>query len=281
VIDLAVDAAGNVAVVDEVGTVSALRGDGTVLWSRPLDDAPGEQRGTGVSVARSGLVYATGVTLGVSPNAWSLVGARVWVRALDVAGNERWTFWSDGPGDGTDWSIGVATNPDGDVLLAGYGHLTEGESTLTPWAYMLDAEGEVLWERTWASGLLHDVEADASGEFVLSGSRHRPGEDPEWEVWNWKLAVDGTERWALSEGEGAGVSLAVGPCDEIVASRVVSRGGNFAFGLNLLDRDGHLEWTRAENEAQHPAIDGRGGIVTSEYDLSIPDGVTRVRRLAP
>jgi hypothetical protein len=101
--------------------VAKLDESGSTVWSRQFGDAS-DQAGTGIAVDPAGSVVLTGqfagqINLGGLPLA-SAGTQDVFLGKLDGSGNYQWSGrFGDSAGQ---FSTGVATDHDGNVLLTGY-----------------------------------------------------------------------------------------------------------------------------------------------------------------
>ena len=203
---VAVSAAGNVAITGSFkgnmnfgnGTkssfgsddvfVAVLRGaDGSGIWSNRYGSG-GQDVGYGIAFDRAGNVVVTGSFSSTSGGmsfggaTWSANGADIFIAALDGNGAHRWSRRCTGTYTMTRQGSSIATDDDGNVLVAGhfYGGLNCGTDTATVTAAgyadiltaKFNANGAALWmDRYGRMGCADTgtgIAVDPSGDHVVA-----------------------------------------------------------------------------------------------------------------
>jgi hypothetical protein len=145
---------------------------GERLWIRAFDS--GDDLVVDVASDATGRVYVAGYTAGALDGNPSAGGYDPFVIAYDGAGNKRWSrqFGSTA----NDYAEGIATDPSGNVYLAGYtaggmdGNASAGSYDLFVAKY--DGSGQPQWTRqlgTSAEDQARSVATDVNGNVFLAG----------------------------------------------------------------------------------------------------------------
>jgi uncharacterized delta-60 repeat protein len=219
---MAVTSAGNVCVTGSSWSSSAANDIVTIaysltgesLWAQRYDGAAqGDDQARAIA-ARNEEVFVTG---GCSD-------ASLWTDMVTIAyganGSQHWAALYNGPANGNDHGLAVATDDVGGVYAAGY---TSGDTTF--WEMLLvkyDATGSEQWASTYATideDYCIGVATDASGHVYTVGNSGSPY------VLNWDYV---TVKYDASNGETLWVRRYNGPANEQDEARAmtVDRDGN-------------------------------------------------------
>ena len=275
---VACDSAGNVIVAGE--TYDADQGDD--VWVRKYDPAGAPQWtqtfhgvtsdiGWSVAVAADDDVVVGGSTYTLDD------GRDAWVRRYSSAGATEWTQTFDGAAHEDDEVRGIAVDPSGNVLVAGY--VTTGAAQRDVWVRKYSSTGTTQWTRTAAGTDSQDDEGrgiatDGDGNvlvvgYVWAGASQR-------DVWVRKYDSAGNELWTRTHDgpdgtndEGNGIAadsarnvIAVGFQTDPALGRDV--------WVRKYDPDGNELWTSTYDAPQHGgdaahgvAVDGDDAIVVA------------------
>lgn len=216
---VATDPAGNVVVAG----YEAVAMQGSNVWVREYTPAGGvawtagyggpalsTDRANDVAVDAAGNVAVVGYHTVLDQ------GRDIWIRYYDTDGGEGWTATYGSLDALDDEAHGVAFDPEGNVVVAGF-----ELDPVIPWRAWLakyDAAGRELWTQTWEGdtgegGRAFGVTVDDVGDIVLVGQT-RDGELSLLTAR--KVDTDGNERWVTTiEGApgttGVGRDVAIGP----------------------------------------------------------------------
>ncbi len=181
--------------------VQVLRLDpaGGLRWRREFGGR-GTDRAYAVAVAADGGALVAGHTRSQGRG-----GSDVWLLRLDAQGQLQWqrTFG----GNGNDRARTVIATLDGGSLVGGFTR-SRGDRAGDAWLLRLDAQGELLWERTFGGagddGLYH-LALLADGDVAAVGHRARLGVDdrPQFDLWALRLDPKGAVRWSRTVNHSA------------------------------------------------------------------------------
>jgi hypothetical protein len=147
---------------------------GTLLWTRQFGSSSFDDA-FGVAVDTGGNVLVAGYTNGALPVQTSAGGFDAFVRKYDSAGTLLWTrqFGSSM----YDAATGVAVDPGGNVLVAGYiGGVLPGQTSAgsrDAFVRKYDSAGTLLWTRQFGSSADDSgsgVAVDIGGNVLVAGS---------------------------------------------------------------------------------------------------------------
>lgn len=262
---VAIDGAGNVIAVgstfdasqnDDVW-VRKLAPDGTVLWTRTYHGVTSDIAHA-VAVAPNDDIFVAG-------SSFTLTDDRdVWVRRYDPDGNAGFTLTANGAANDTDEALGIAIDPTGNLLVAGF--VTTAGTGRDIWVRKYTAGGTTVWTRT-ASGANgqndegHAVASDASGNVIVSGFVWT-GAD-ERDVWVRKYDPNGDELWTVThDGPASASDEANGVATDSAGNVVVTGYEETAaqgrdVWLRKYDPDGAEVWTQTYNAPQDDTDIGR------------------------
>ncbi len=131
----------------------------------------------------------------------------MWVVRLDQEGQPLWAKTYGGPGIEQAWS--VALTGDGGYLIAG-GTTSFGHGDADYWVLRLDAQGEILWQKTYGGPgddggggeyeeFVVQALVDKEGNYVVAGESASFGAG-ETDIWVLKLRPDGSVIWQKAYG---------------------------------------------------------------------------------
>jgi hypothetical protein len=245
--------------------VAKLDGNGDVVWQRTYryvgatgpSDAQSVQLTTDGGYVVAGIAYTTRSLGTAIPDAWIL--------KLDAAGNVVWQRTYGG--SDADYALSIEPLADGGYVVAGATFVAAsfGASQSDAWLLKLDADGAVLWQRTYGTGgneVARAVKRTVDGGYIVAGSSSTAtGTTP------WVLKVDafGGVLWQRTYGgTGSGGAYAVQPTGD--GGMLVSGAGAWALKL---DPAGNVVWSRVYGNGDDVlvAIDGApdGGYVLAGY----------------
>jgi hypothetical protein len=220
--------------------VLRLDADGGLLWERHFG-GPGTDWASGLAETADGGLAVAAYT---QPSAE--VPFTAWIIRLDAEGNTRWERRFGG--EQTDWATAIAALDDGSLAVSGYTEST-GAGGADMWVLLLDAEGGLLWERTFGGAerdYASTVRPTADGGILLGGMTESAGAGGV-DIRLVHLDREGHVSWDRSYG---------GARDDWVRGLVQTRGGGYAAAgytssrgaglydmwLLRLDANGELLW---------------------------------------
>ena len=228
---------GFLSVMSTARAASPGSADGQRLWSKRMGGSV-YSRALGVATDPSGNVFLAGdsatpsINLGGSP--LSGEGADdIVIAAYSVSGTHLWSRRLGGPGDDIAWS--VASDPSGDVVIAGQtdspsidlggGPLpAAGGKDMVVAKY--SAEGMHLWsKRLGGTGddVAWSVASDPSGNILLAGESARVGD-----MVVTKYTASGTHLWSKRIWGGAAYAVASDPLGNVLLA-----GTSQAYSIDL------------------------------------------------
>jgi uncharacterized delta-60 repeat protein len=198
--------------------------DGGVLWTATQNGAAdGDDWGLSIAVDAPGNVLVAGAETVVGQ------GLDIWARKYDADGNIVWTQRHDGAADGDDAGRGIATDPLGNVLVAGY-ETVPGEGA-SSWLTKYDADGATLWTRAYGGlDAALGVACDGHGNVLVAGYQAVGGEG--LDGWAEKYDPDGnalwTQRWDGAGGDDTGYGIAADAEGNVLCAGAVTAAGEYA-----------------------------------------------------
>ncbi len=229
---VAVDPGGNIVVAaNESGLMQ-----GSNIWAREYTPAGATNwtaayngPANGGDVARAVAVDAMGNVAVVGYHSVTGQGRDIWIRMYDTDGNPLWTVNYGNLNALDDEAYGVAFDPDGNVVVAGF-----ELDPMIPWRLWLskyDPSGVELWTMPWdgAGGegaRAFGVAVDDAGDIVMTG-QHRVGDFSQFLVR--KVDSNGNERWVtdisgIARTNQVGRAVAIGPGRRIWVAGGVDQG---------------------------------------------------------
>ena len=224
-----------------------LDGQGKVLWERTFG-GPGFDIAWAIApAAGGGFVFAGETTVG-KPTGGGRQARDAWVMRLDAQGDPVWE--KKFGGNKYDILSAIASVPGGGFILAGNTE-SKGAGRNDGWVVRLDAQGEMLWERTYgkkdrdAFWSITVVPGDrfSAGGFAVAGQLGSTRGDSD--AWVLRLDKKGGVLWEKTFGGNKGDSVrAIVPGPRggfIVAGSTESRGAGRRDGwMFRLDENGRL-----------------------------------------
>jgi cysteine-rich repeat protein len=141
--------------------------DGSPIWSSQANGSGNtDDEGQGIAVDPNGFVVATGFVR-------TATSMDTWVRKLSDTGVVQWTKIYNGAGNSTDFGSSIATDPAGNIVVAGAETITN--QGLNGWVRKYDSAGNPIWTQSF-DGALHlddvarGVAIDASGNILVGGT---------------------------------------------------------------------------------------------------------------
>jgi len=280
---VACDSAGNVIVAGESFVTNQgddvwLRKygpDGTVAWTQTFHGVTSDTAWA-VAVAGDDDILVGGSTFTLDD------GRDAWVRRYSSGGATEWTQTFNGGANDDDEVLGIAIDPAGNVLVAGY--TTTGAAQRDIWVRKYSAVGATLWTRTAAgtggqNDEGHAVATDGAGNVLVTG--YVWGGATQRDVWIRKYDAAGNELWtrthdgpdsANDEGNGiaadsAGNVIAVGFQTDPDLGRDV--------WIRKYDADGNELWTSTYNAPQDGSDSAHGVAVDGDDAIVVAGSIFR------
>ncbi|MDD5223772.1 MAG: MopE-related protein [bacterium] len=180
--------------------VLKLDADGEVTWQK-IYGGTNEDMAYFVQQTSDGGYIVAGYTYSFAAS-----NTAMWVLKLDTDGTVTWQKTYEVGDD--NWAYSVQQTSDGGYIVAGYTN-NWAMSTADFWVLKLDADGAVVWEKTYG-GTKYDfayaVRQTSDGGYVVAGQTYSFGEGNS-DVWVLKLDADGAVDWEKAYG-GADRDLA-------------------------------------------------------------------------
>jgi len=258
--------------------VVKLDGDGHVAWQKTYGGA-GEEYALDAKQTPDGGYIVVGWT-----TSFGAGQADFWVLKLDAQGRIRWQKTYGGTGTEQAWS--VALTDDGEYVVAG-GTTSFGAGGADFWVLKLDADGNVLWQKTYGGKeddggggeyeefVVRMIE-DEDGNYVLAGETFSFGTG-ENDIWVIKLDPDGVILWQKAYGGAYEESL--GALQEASTGGYIIAGASESFSPDSsgdlwvlrLDKNGRITWQRIYgvprywDEALSAGVTSDGGALIGGY----------------
>jgi uncharacterized delta-60 repeat protein len=280
---VACDSAGNVIVAGETFDASQgddvwlrkLAPDGGVVWTQTFHGVTADVAWA-VAVAADDDVLVAGSTFTLSN------GRDAWLRRYTSAGATEWTQTFDGAAHDDDEALGVAQDPSGNVIVAGY--TTTAAAQRDVWVRKHSAAGAMQWTRT-AAGTggqddeAHAVATDADGNVIVAGYLWAGGSQRD--LWVRKYDPAGTELWtrthdgpAASNDEANGVATDTAGNVVVVGYQTDPTTGRDVF-VRKYDPDGGELWTSTYNAPQDGSDVANGVAVDADGAILVAGSVFR------
>lgn len=275
---VALDSAGNVIAVGE----TFVTGQGDDVWLRKHSPAGGQEWTQTFHGVTSDIGWAVAVAgddgILVGGSTYTLDDGRdAWVRRYTPDGATDWTQTFDGAAHDDDEVRGIAVDPSGNVLVAGY--TTTATAQRDVWVRKYSSAGAMQWTRTAAGAgnqddEAHGIAADGDGNvlvvgYVWAGAGQR-------DVWVRKYDPAGNELWTrthdgpeATNDEGNGIAADSAGNVIAVGFQSVQDVGRDVW-VRKYDSDGNELWTATYDAPQHGsdtahgvAVDGADAIVVA------------------
>ncbi|HWB74529.1 MAG TPA: hypothetical protein VG755_06230 [Nannocystaceae bacterium] len=259
--------------------------DGSFTWDNSANTA---DHAAGIAVNDNGQQFVLG-----DSNRFDLDQSwNVWLRKLDVEGDEMWTQTYDG--GAADEAGGLAIDGDGNVIAVGQ-TIVSGDGR-NVWVRKYSTEGATLWTRTYAgaggcSDYGNDVAVDADDNVVVVGQSCG-------DVFVQKFAADGSVEWNDTfDGPDGLADLAAGVAADSQGAVIVAGAQWVDYHQDAWVRkyssDGQELWTYANSpdddsvwsDAAAVEVDSTDAIVVvGSIQQDVPDGAPSdvwVQKFAP
>ncbi len=221
--------------------------DGNVLWTRA-------EVTTGAAIDVTALPDGRFVLTGYEEGAGSDLD--FWTAKYEADSTPIWTRVVDGGAGDQDAARAVAAAADGSLAVVGA--TATGAGTLDGWLRKYDADGNVLWTRTYDRAGEDDsitaVAIDGADDSIfVAGYDTDDGVD--FRTWLRKYDADGTAQWTETfDGDYGGIDYASGLAvdtsgDVIVAGAEETGDLNLDAWVRRYDADGEVLWTNVYDEA--------------------------------
>jgi hypothetical protein len=218
----------------------------------------------GVATAADGSSYVVGITDSFTVDQFGTPSPRIFLVKFASNGTLAWQRIWNGPTIRGLGRTGVAVGAGGSVYVTGLSVNNGNDAVLLKF----DANGTLLWERTWGGAATDNgaaVATDVDGSAYIVGTETSFGASGRGlfvvkfdAAGNlvWQKIVDGTE----------GTAVAVAPDGNVYAAGTIPRDqlGNFNMLVLKITADGNLVWQRTY--AAGSVADARGGMAAA------PDG---------
>jgi Zn-dependent protease len=249
--------------------------DGTELWNRTYG-GPGGEWCYGIIRTSEGNYLLAGAT-----NSYGSGGFDVWLVMVDEDGRHLWSKTYGG--SNADAGFAAIEAREGGFAIAGYRGISAGDSDV--YLIRTDAQGNVLWERTYPRGITDWGKAivqTTDGGFAIAGWT-KESSDSKAQAFLLKTDASGTMQWMKTFGGSSGDSYGYGLSETV--DRGIALGGYTAAkgngGTDLyvvkVDEAGNFQWEKTYGgskdeygSAIFPRDDGLliGGH-TSSYDPAL------------
>lgn len=206
-------------------------------------------------------------------------GTDAWVLRLDAEGDPVWQAAFGG--SSSDLAYAVRVTSDGGFVLCGYTSSSTAGGDARAWVFRLNADGGLLWQKTYGPGVAYDVQPTPDGGFVVVGTTTAFGAAG-LDVWVLRLDPQGDIIWQKRYGGGGsdiGYSVRVtSDGGFVVAGFTTSFGaGSYDAWVLRLDALGTVLWQRAYGGGLQDwaySVDGTpdGGFVVAGYTESFGAG---------
>ncbi|MEX1362572.1 MAG: DUF4215 domain-containing protein [Nannocystaceae bacterium] len=280
---VAADSAGNVIAVGETFDVDdgddvwlrKYAPDGAVQWTETFHGITADA-GYAVAVDGSDQIFVAGSTFTLDDD------LDVWVARYSPAGAPGWTQTFNGPASGADEALGIAVDPAGNVVVAGY--TTTAGAGRDIWVRKYSPAGAPQWSRTAAgSGSNNDeghaVATDGDGNVLVTGFVWAGADGRD--IWVRKYDAAGAEQWTRTHAgpagdndEGNGVAADAAGNVIVAGYQTVQDAGRDVW-VRKYDAAGTEQWTQTFNAPQDGSDTGRGVAVDGDGAIVVAASVFR------
>lgn len=281
--DAAVDAFNNVVVVGEVFDavegvnlwVRSYNGNGQVNWTDTYHGVTSD-RAFGVAIAENTDIWVAGSSFTLGE------GRDIWLRRYDADGTPGEIYTVNGDDDNADEALGIAIDPNGDLLVVGY--ITTVANGRDIWLRKYTPAGAAVWTETVTSpGNFLDegraVATDVSGNVFVTGYIWADTEARD--IWVRGYDPDGTELWTdtvsgadMSQDEGNGI--ATDTSGNVIVTGFLDDGPNGRdIWTRKYDLNGDEVWTETYNAPQNGTDAGEDVEVDADDNIIVGGSVFR------
>jgi hypothetical protein len=186
------------------GWVLRLNAKGDVLWQKTIGSTDRTTFITSAAPSADGGIAVAGMRSSAQFGG----NSDLLVVKLDANGNLVWQHSYGGAGD--DIAYALTPTSDGGYVAAGYA-LSYGAGDADGWVVRLDANGRIVWQRSYG-GVGYDrvdaIRQTPDGGFIAAGMTESPGAGHAW-----LLRIDGNGNvvWSKTFGRGEFSSIAITP----------------------------------------------------------------------
>jgi predicted Rdx family selenoprotein len=246
--------AGLLLVTLAVGTAHA-----QTLLSETTWGGTGSDVSNGVATADDGTSYMVGITDSFTTDQFGSPSPRIFLVKFAPNGSLVWQkIWNGTTVIGLG-RAGVALGTGGSVYVTGLSSNNGNDAVLLKF----DANGTLLWERTWGGpdsdeSLAVAAAPDGSAYIVGTATSFGPSSSGLFVV---KFDASGNLVWQRISDGAAGNAVAVGPDGSVYAAGTTPRPGvigNFDVLVLKITADGTLVWERTYSSGE--VVDPRGGM---------------------
>jgi hypothetical protein len=246
------------------------------LLSETTWGGDGSDVSEGVATAADGTSYVVGITDSFARDPFGNPSPRIFLVKFAPDGSLVWQrIWNGTTVRGLG-RTGVALAVDGSVYVTGVSTNNGNDAVLLKF----DANGTLLWERTWGgadsdSSLAVAAAPDGSAYIAGTATSFGPSSSGLFVV---KFDSLGNLVWQRISDGPQGNAVAVGPGGSVYAAGTTPRNqiGNFAVIVLKITSDGNLVWQRTY--ASGEVVDPRGGMtVASDGSVYLAGAIQTVK----
>jgi Domain of unknown function (DUF5122) beta-propeller len=250
------------------------------LQSETTWGADGSDVSEGVATSADGTSYVVGITDSFARDPFGTPSPRIFLVKFAADGSLVWQrIWNGTTVRGLG-RTGVALGADGSVYVTGVSTNNGNDAVLLKF----DANGTLLWERTWGgpdSDTSLAVAAGPDGSAYIAGTATSFGPSS-LSLFVVKFDSLGNLVWQRISDGAEGNAVAVGPDGSVYAAGTTPRPGligNFDLLVLKITFDGNLVWQRTYSAGD--VVDPRGGMtVASDGSVYMAGAIQTVRRTA-
>src|SRR5262249_53398074 len=221
----------------------------------------GSDTADGVAVAADGSSYVVGTSDSFAVDQFGQPSRRIFVVKFAADGSLAWQrIWNGATVIGLG-RTGIAVGVGGAVYVTGVSASNGNDAVLLKF----DADGGLLWERTWGGAASDDslaVATDVDGSVYIVGSETSFGPSS-FGLFVVKFDAAGTLLWQKFFDGAEGSAIAVGPDRSVYAAGTIARDqlGNFDLLVLKITPSGSLVWQRQYSAGN--VADARGGMTVA------------------